>query len=857
MSALPVQERVITLPELSLVLLVGASGSGKSSFARKHFKPTEIVSSDACCGMVSDDENDQSATKPAFELLHAIVEHRLRGGRLTVVDATSVRREDRQPLVQLARAFHVLPVAIVLDVPARVCQERNRGRPDRQIGAHVIDRQMRELKRGLGSLKREGFNHVYHLDGVRAIDEVVITRTPLWTDKRAEHGPFDIIGDVHGCADELEELFSLLGYVHEADGPYHHPAGRKAVFVGDLCDRGPRIVDAIRIAIDMVEAGNALCVPGNHDVKLMRFLRGKKVLVAHGLEVSIQQIGALGEEERVAFSERFCTFIDGLVSHLVFDAGKLVVAHAGMKEEYIGRASGTIREFALFGETTGETDAYGLPVRGNWAASYKGPATIVYGHTPTPEAEWLNRTINIDQGVVFGGRLTALRYPENELVSVEARQVWHVPARPFLTAEAEPGAPSLQWQHDELLDIEDFIGKHIVTTSLDRNITIRAEHAAAALEVMSRFAVDPRWLLYLPPTMSPGETSRRDGYLEHPEDAFAYFRQQGITEVVVEEKHMGSRAVLVLCRDEEAGLRSFGRRALGACYTRTGRPFLPPEMSTPLLERLSASFARAGIWEELDSGWVALDCEIMPWSFKAQSLIRNQYAAVGAAAEMDLTETGEALRAGIARGLPFAERLTLVERRRDAAARFRTTFQRYCWDVTTLDDIRIAPFHLLAAEGRTFVNHDHVWQMETLARFAACDTLFASTHWRLIDLADEQQVATGIDWWLELTASGGEGFVVKPREFIARSGGRLIQPALKCRGREYLRLVYGPDYDEPEQMERLRQRNLAHKRALALREFALGVEGLERFVRREPLRRVHECVFGVLALESEPVDPRL
>ncbi len=851
------QAQIITLPELSLVVLIGASGSGKSSFARKHFKPTEIVSSDACRGMVSDDENDQSATKPAFELLYDGVQQRLRLGRLTVVDATSVRREDRQPLVQLARKFHVLPVAIVLDVPARVCQERNRERPDRQFGSHVVDRQIHELKRGLGGLKREGFNHVYRLDGVREIDAVVVRRTPLWTDKRAEHGPFDIIGDVHGCADELEELFARLGYVREAGGPYQHPAGRKAVFVGDLCDRGPRIVDAVHIAIDMVEAGNAFCVPGNHDVKLMRYLQGKKVLVTHGLEASIQQIEALDDAERVAFNKRFSTFVDGLVSHLVFDDGKLVVAHAGMKEEYIGRASGTIREFALFGETTGETDEYGLPVRGNWAAQYKGQATIVYGHTPTPAAEWLNRTINIDQGVVFGGKLTALRYPENEIVSVIARQVWYEPARPFPTAEATPEVSSLQWQHDDLLDIEDFIGKHFISTSLERSITIRAEHAAAALEVMSRFVVDPRWLLYLPPTMSPSETSRRDGYLEHPEDAFAYFRQQGISEVVIEEKHMGSRAVLVLCRDEDAGLRSFGRRALGACYTRTGRPFLPGEMSKALLERLSASFARAGIWDELDAGWVVLDCEIMPWSFKAQSLIRNQYAAVGAAAEADLAETGAALRAGIARGLPFAERPALVERRRDAAARFRATFERYCWDVATVDEMRIAPFHLLAAEGRTFLDRDHVWQMETLERFAKCDTLFAPTRWRLIDVTDEHQVASGIDWWQDLTASGGEGFVVKPRACVPRSGNRLVQPALKCRGQEYLRLVYGPDYDEPEQLERLRQRNLSHKRALARREFALGVEGLERFVRREPLRRVHECVFGVLALESEPVDPRL
>ena len=553
---------VISLPELALVVLIGASGSGKSSFARKHFKVTEIVSSDACRGMVSDDENDQSATKPAFALLHTIVEKRLQRGRLTVVDATSVRREDRQPLIALARAHHVLPVAIVLDMPPRLCHERNRGRPDRQFGPHVVDKQMRELQRGLGGLKREGFNYVYVLSGEGEIDAAVIRRVPLWTDKRAERGPFDVIGDVHGCADELEELLGLLGYAREPGGPYVHPRGRRAVFVGDLGDRGPRIVDAIRIAMDMAAAGSAFCLPGNHDVKLLRYLQGKQVRVAHGLEESIRQIDALDEGERAAFSRRFCAFVDGLVSHLVFDEGKLVVAHAGMKEEIIGRASATIREFALFGETTGETDEFGLPVRGDWAASYKGKPTIVYGHTPALEAQWLNRTINIDQGCVFGGKLTALRYPEMELVSVAARQAWYAPARPFPPAEVEPIAP-LQWQHDEILDVEDFLGKRVVSTSLERDVVIRAEHAAAALEVMSRFAIDPRWLIYLPPTMSPSETSQREGYLEHPEETFAAFRRQGMAEVVVEEKHMGSRAVVVVCRDEEAGLRSFGAGGAG------------------------------------------------------------------------------------------------------------------------------------------------------------------------------------------------------------------------------------------------------------------------------------------------------
>lgn len=850
------ESRVISVPELSLVVLIGPSGSGKSSFARKHFRPTEIVSSDVCRGLVSDDETDQTATKPAFELLHTIVEKRLQRGRLTVVDATSVRREDRKSLVQLGRTFHVLPIAIVLDLSPHLCHERNRGRPDRQFGPHVPLQQSRELHRGLGGLKREGFNHVYVLESEREIEDVVVRRVPLWTDRRAERGPFDVIGDVHGCADELEALLRQLGYRRDQEGPYRHPHGRKVVFVGDLVDRGPRIVDAVQMAIEMVEAGSAFCVPGNHDVKLLRYLRGQNVSVSDGLETSIREIEALEASARDAFSARFIEFVDGLVSHLVFDDGKLVVAHAGMKEEFIGRASGTIREFALFGETTGETDELGLPVRGNWAASYKGPATVVYGHTPTPEAQWLNRTINVDQGCVFGGKLTALRYPEKELLSVSALGTWYEPSRPFLPPSAELEAAPLQWQHDDVLDIEDFIGKHIVSTSLGQKITISAEHAAAALEVMSRFAVAPAWLLYLPPTMSPSETSRREGYLEYPEETFAYFRNQGVPEVVAEEKHMGSRAVLVICRDEQAGLQAFGRRALGACYTRTGRPFLRPEMTTALLERLSAALQRAGWWQELESGWIALDCEIMPWSLKAEPLLRT-YAGVSAAAAVDLNETRLELQAAVKRGLPLGDRIEHVERRQQAMDRFREAWQHYCWQVSSLDEIRVAPFHLLAAEGRTFCDRDHVWHMETLAKLAAHDPIFAPTRWRTIDVRDERSVESGIDWWLELTATGSEGFVVKPRSFVPRVGGRLVQPALKCRGPEYLRMIYGADYDEPETLERLRQRGLTHKRSLALREFALGVEGLERFVRREPLRRVHECVFGVLALEIEPVDPRL
>jgi protein phosphatase len=427
-------------------VLVGASGSGKSTFARTHFLPTEIVPSDFCRGLVSDDENAQDATNDAFELLHYIAGKRMARVRLTVVDATNVQPEARKPLVALARQHHFLPVAIVFDLSERLCQDRNRDRPDRDFGPHVIRNQQRQLKRGLRSLKRKGFRQIHILDSPEAVDAAEIQRTPLWNNKQSEHGPFDVIGDVHGCASELEELLTLLGYqvVEQVDGEfpdggpvYAHPEGRKALFVGDLVDRGPRILDSIRIARNMVEHGSALAVPGNHDMKLVRALRGRDVQITHGLDHSLAELDALPDEAKQRARDEVVRFLDGLVSHYVFDDGKLVVAHAGMKEEMQGRGSGKVRDFALYGETTGETDEFGLPVRWNWAAEYRGQAIVVYGHTPVPEPEWLNRTINIDTGCVFGGRLTALRYAAQELVSVASRAVYSEP----VVSESTGAAP--------------------------------------------------------------------------------------------------------------------------------------------------------------------------------------------------------------------------------------------------------------------------------------------------------------------------------------------------------------------------------------------------------------------------------
>jgi protein phosphatase len=844
-----------TIPELSFVVLIGVSGSGKSTFARKHFKPTEILSSDACRGLVSDDENSQAATKDAFELLHFIARKRLAAGKLTVVDATNVQPESRKPLVEIAREFHCLPVAIVLDVPERVAHDRNKMRADRDFGPHVIRQQAQQLHRSLRGLEREGFRHVHVLKSLEEVEAAIIERQPLWNNLKHEHGPFDIIGDVHGCFDELAELLRELGYaVDETAFTLQAFNGRKVVFVGDLVDRGPKVPQVLKLVMNAVASETALCVPGNHDVKLMRKLRGRDVQITHGLAESLAQLA--GEPED--FRKRVAEFIDDLVSHYVFDDGKLVVAHAGMKESMQGRGSGAVREFALYGETTGETDEFGLPVRFNWAAEYRGAATVVYGHTPVPEPEWLNRTINIDTGCVFGGKLTALRYPEKELVSIPARQTYAESRKPFLPAETQAPALSAQQQHDDLLDLADVTGKRIVSTRLHGNVTIREENATAALEVMSRFAANSKWLIYLPPTMSPSETSHAPGLLEHPAEAFAYFRHAGVPRVICEEKHMGSRAIVIVCRDEDAARKHFGvtGEGIGICYTRTGRRFFDDtDLETRFLERVRVAATDAGFWDEFKTDWICLDCELMPWSAKAQELLKQQYAAVGAAARATLADEVGAVEQAAKRGLDVSELLAHTAARQQTVNDYVAAYRRYCWSVDSVSDLKLAPFHLLATDGRVHVDQPHDWHMHTLARLAG--GIIVATPFHVIDVTSPEIEAKGIAWWEELTASGGEGMVVKPLEFIVKNRRGLIQPAVKCRGREYLRIIYGPEYTATENLARLRARGLSTKRSLALREFALGIEALERFVRKEPLRRVHEAVFGVLALESEPVDPRL
>jgi protein phosphatase len=829
----------VAIPELSLVALVGISGSGKSTFARQHFLPSQVLSADGFRAMVADDENDQSVSGDAFDVLHYVAAKRLKAGRLTVVDATNVQAHTRAGLITVAREHDVLPVAIVLDIPEPICWERTQRRPDRDFGREVLRRQHRDLRRSLNQLQREGFRKVHVLSD---ISDVEIRYEKLFNDRKELAGPFDIIGDVHGCRLELEQLLAKLGWESTSDG-WAHPERRMAVFVGDLIDRGPDSPGVLRLVMDMIAKNRALCVAGNHEAKLLKYLQGRKVTVSHGLAQTIDQL-------EKAPIEGLSKFLDGLLSHYVLDGGKLVVAHAGLKEEYHGRASGRVRSFAMYGDTTGETDEYGLPVRYPWANDYRGNAMVVYGHTPTIAPEWVNNTICLDTGAVFGGQLTALRYPERELVSVPAAQQYYEPSRPLVTAEPMP-----QGQ----MRLTDVTGRRHVATEYG-DITIPAEHSAAALEVMSRFAIDPRWLVWLPPTMAPASTSTVDGYLEHPVEALGDMHKAGVSKIVCEEKHMGSRAVVLVCRDHASAAKRFADDGTtGVIYTRTGRSFFDPTATEELLARVRAAVTATGLWEELGSDWLLIDCELLPWSAKAQTLIR-EYAAVGAAGRTALPAAAAVLEQAAARGLIVDD---IRQRVRSAMAdvqAYAAAYRPYVSDAP----VTLAPFAALAAEGVAFTDRNHGWHLSIADRLVAADpSTFTPTRRLVLELTEptmDDAVQQATDWWLELTAAGAEGMVVKPYAGLGvrkGNGKGLVQPGIKCCGREYLRIIYGPSYTDPTKLATLRDRQLGRKRSLALREHALGLTALDTVAAAGAFHRVHELVFAILACESEPVDPRL
>lgn len=846
----------INIPDFCLVLMVGASASGKSTLANRLFYPHEVVSSDHCRAMVTNDPSDQSANDEVFDLMHTIVRKRLQRGLLTVADATNLKPRDRREFLQIARDTDCSTVAITLNIPEHICQERNAQRQDRQTPPRVIARHTRDTAASLKQMRRERIREVHVISSTYDQDAITVERQRSPSNLKHLTGPFDIIGDPHGCAAELQELLAKLGYLPHNDAEHgdtlRHPQGRTAIFLGDLVDRGPDSPGVLDTVMAMTQSGDALCVTGNHDNKLVRKLRGNPVQMTHGLPQTMEQLENVPEEK----TEQYRKFLNGLRHHYILDNGNLAVAHAGIIEPYQGRSSGRVRNFCLYGETNGETDQYGLPQRHDWAQEYRGQASVVYGHVPTTNPQWLNNTICVDTGCVYGGQLTAVRYPEKDLVQVQAHAVHYQPERPADTSpEPSPGTPAHQPSH---ISIEDLTGQKSIWTMSTGRVRINPDQAAAAVETMSRFALDPRWLPYLPATISPCDTSPLQDHLEHPDQALGYYASQKQPTVTCQEKHMGSRAIIAVARTPQKLSEVFRipSKLQGQCYTRNGRPFFTDTtMLQQLLTRMNQALETSGVYEELDTGWLLMDAEIMPWSLKATELINRHFAPIAATGLHTLPHTARLLDQAQARGIDTGDRALDIKRRAEALTKYHAAYSQYSWEVDDITDIKIAPFHILASEGMAQTGNDHPWHMAIADRLAQADPdIFRATANITLDPADDADRARALKFWNGLTAAGGEGMVVKPTTFIPPKG---VQPAIKCRGREYLRIIYGPEYDLPQNLPHLKNRRTQGKRRMASTQFALGIEALKRFADGEPPHRYHQCVFAIMALDAEPMDPRL
>lgn len=379
-------EPTLTIPALALVVIACREAEVAEVFVARHFTAAEVV-------LVT----PEAVSPEEFEAARFSITRRLADGALTAAVVSHDDASLSAALARLAHHYDVSPVAVILG---------------------------HEIPLARFPLGARGYAAAHTLATPAECEAAQVIRQPLACDLRDERGPFDIIGDVHGCYDELLELLEKLGYERaDEDGALRHPDGRRAVFVGDLVDRGPGVTQVARLVMRNVAAGQAFCAPGNHDIKLMRALEGRHVHIAHGLQESLNQIAALPTpEERENFQRDFVTFIHQIPPYLWLEDGGLVVAHAGLPERYHGRISERIRVLVYYGETTGWEDKYGHPVRIDWAADYRGAAAVVYGHTPHRETRWRHNTINVDTGCVHGGRLTAVRWPERSVVSVAARR---------------------------------------------------------------------------------------------------------------------------------------------------------------------------------------------------------------------------------------------------------------------------------------------------------------------------------------------------------------------------------------------------------------------------------------------------
>lgn len=856
----------IQLPNAGIVLCIGPSNSGKSTVlkqwvANRIISQDEIISSDQCRLQVSGTlftptthadvqkqaylrEEYAQISEQAFHLMETLAEARLKLGKLVIIDATNLAALDRERYRKLANRYHLPFYGLLFNVSESELLTRDAQR-EHARGKRRVQSQVRQLKSEMRKIEREEFDALYIVESGR--EEVTRTSSPFTLPLG---DGLDVIGDIHGCMDEWLELLVKLGYQQGKDGLYRHPEGRKILSLGDIMSRGPKSLEAMLFFEAHIQAGLAYMIDSNHGWKIARWLDGRKVTLAHGDENVEEEFMAYenqyGKEKTSVLKARMKKMLLDAPSHYVIEEEGIplaVAVHAGIRDSFIGRHSERIADFCRYGPVVG-VEQNGKPKRGDWTIDHLLPVLVVWGHDPRPVPVEIQRTINIDQGAVFGGKLTALRLPSKEIVQVEAIDY----AKSAIN-------PLEEWFEKRLKPpaIQKWLGGFTAKTERGA-IRIAGQQVKTALDHFSHATLPLEQLVYLPPTMSPPPVSTLPDYLEHPEEAIAYYQDLGIDRLIVQKKHMGSRAVILVFRSQEAALKWTGYADTVITTSRTGRDFFDGDLKMKMHERIHDAVVTAGYFEELETEWILLDSEILPWNVKAGELIASEYAHVANAAILD--------RASIATTLSEAATVDVNDWQQEAekglrdAEAFRNAYAPYIWSVQNDDAIQIAVFHVLAHQHELLTSKPHSWHMEQSQRLADASELFVATEFRLI--SGEQGKQDAIQWWHELTDAGGEGFVVKPLDWDASSStDRPVQPAMKVRGREYLRLIYGMNYLEPEVLAHVKKRGLKKKQQMALDEYALGLEGIQRFIHQESVERIHECVLAVMAIESDPADPRL
>ena len=857
----------IQLPEGAIVLCIGPSNSGKSTLLNrlvdeKQLLRSEIVSSDTFRQLVADidyidfstvlreDEDTlyeeyQRISTEAFHVLQEIVSARAKLNKVTFVDATHLRNYERAKYFEIAKKHHVPILALVFDIPKNELLKRDEQRTQPR-GKKRIEQQVQTFQAELRNIKKEPFLKIYTWRD----EGIMIVRQQSPHLQEIGSG-FDIIGDIHGCYDEMMTLITKLGYEKQGD-VYIHPDGRRLLSAGDIMSRGPKSIETMQFWLRQIEAGLSYMTDSNHGWKIARWLKGQNVSLQHGDEKVAEEFEQYeqiyGLEATEVLKNRLADMLLSAPSHYILtknNVRKVVVAHAGISDHYIGKESKRIKDFCRYGAVEG-VDENGRSIRGDWYMNHKTSELIVWGHDPKLKPFRANRTINIDQGVVFGGQLTAFRYPEQSFVAVDALHNYvGNKENPLIEAKSKRFSPP---------KASHFVNGFTVHTEKGEAIAIQKEKALAAMDTFSHYTLPLEQVLYIPPTMSPTpQTSALKDYLEHPAEAFDYYKKNGVTQMVAEKKHMGSRAVIFIAKDKNITKQLLNHDALGVITTRTGRAFFEPELQLEVLAAIHKELLAKNYFEQYETDYVLMDAEILPWNLKAHHLIDTQYANVSEQALMDRQQLLNKLQA--TSNINVSNWINEYSDKLKNAARFDAVYKNYCWPTNNVKGIQIAPFHILAHSETTHFDKPHTWHMEMNASLAENSSLFLATEYRLIE--SEQQEQEVINWWKEMTEHGHEGIVIKPLNFIEERKNKLLQPAIKVRGREYLRIIYGMDYTDKAQLQQLKKRNPSRKMRNALLEFKLGMEGIKRFVQLESSARVHECVLATLALESETIDPRL